>query len=65
MSLGKLEFSSSEITLAFNQSKFIELAITIKREGKIKTEPEFAKKFMFTFENNPENFCVNLDLFVC
>lgn len=64
MSLSKLGSSSSEITLAFNQSKFIELATRMKNEGKIKTEPEFAQKFMFAFENNPERFCVNLELLI-
>lgn len=62
MSLSKLESTSSEITLAFNQSKFIELATKMRNEGKIKTDPEFAEKFMFAFENSPETFCVDLEL---
>jgi phage anti-repressor protein len=64
MSLSKLESSSSELSLAFNQSKFIEMAIKMKNEGKIKTDLDFARKFMFAFENSAEKFCVNLNFLV-
>jgi SAP domain len=56
--------TSSEMTLAIDQSKFIELAARMKNEGKIKTDVEFAKNFMFAFDNNPEKFCVNLELLI-
>lgn len=48
----------------FNSSKFIELATKMKEEGKIKTDLEFAKQFMFAFDDRTEKFCLNLESLV-
>lgn len=62
MSITKLE--TSNICNTLDQSRFLELATRMKNEDKIKTDPEFAKKFMFAFDHHAEKFCVNLELLI-
>lgn len=64
MSITELETSLSNICNKLDQKKFLELAIKMKREDKIKTDPEFAKKFMFAFDSDVERFCMNLELLI-
>jgi hypothetical protein len=64
MSITKLETSLFNVCNALDRSKFLELAIKMKNEDKIKTDPEFTKKFMFAFDHNVEKFCVNIELLI-